>query len=314
MKKRLFLLVAVIFFGFSTGLTQTQNDKKIFGGVVNGKAIDLPKPEFPAEAINAAGEVKVQVLIDEQGNVVSAKALSGHPLLQQAAEQAAMKAKFKPTLLEGNPVKVSGTITYIFNEPKTREIIENGKIDPSATETDEFDETDIIGGGAVFRMLAKFNSDDRLLPLTNTLFGFITNAMKDDDFPKELEFAKELPTANKERRAEIIALMNSIFQEKDVGDKKWFYSFGQDLGDLVFESLKRTALGETDNSQTRIVLSKIRDQIIVPPAGFPEKLRSQLKEIIQLSENRNPDSPALTREIDQKVMTLLDLIFDEDEE
>ena len=86
-------------------------------GVVNGKATSLPKPPYPAtaRAVKAGGEVSVQVMIDEAGNVVSAKAISGHPLLRDAAEKAAQNAKFKPTLLSNQPVKVSGVIVYKFS-------------------------------------------------------------------------------------------------------------------------------------------------------------------------------------------------------
>lgn len=90
--------------------------KPISKGVINGSATSLPKPPYPpaAKAVRAAGAVNVQVLIDENGNVVSASAVSGHPLLRQAAVQAARSAKFKPTLLSGQPVKVNGVIVYNF--------------------------------------------------------------------------------------------------------------------------------------------------------------------------------------------------------
>jgi protein TonB len=90
--------------------------KIISKGVVNGSAISLPKPPYPpaAKAVRAAGTVSVQVTIDENGNVISASAAGGHPLLQQAAVSAARQAKFRPTLLSGTPVKVTGIITYNF--------------------------------------------------------------------------------------------------------------------------------------------------------------------------------------------------------
>ena len=86
-------------------------------GVVNGIAIDLPKPPYPptAKLINLTGTVNVQVLIDESGDVVSAKAIDGHILLKGEAERAARKAKFKPTLLSDQPVKVTGVIVYRFS-------------------------------------------------------------------------------------------------------------------------------------------------------------------------------------------------------
>lgn len=86
------------------------------GGVLNGKALELPKPAYPliARAAHASGTVVVQVLIDEDGNVVSARAISGHPLLQATSVAAARQARFKPTLLAGEPVKVTGVIQYNF--------------------------------------------------------------------------------------------------------------------------------------------------------------------------------------------------------
>ena len=88
----------------------------VSGGVLNGKAISKPQPAYPpiAKAARASGTVTVQIVVDEGGRVISASAVSGHPLLQQAAVAAARQARFSPTLLSGQPVKVSGVITYNF--------------------------------------------------------------------------------------------------------------------------------------------------------------------------------------------------------
>jgi protein TonB len=96
--------------------TPTPRRAPISGGVLNGKAISLPKPPYPpiARAARAAGTVTVQVTIDESGKVISARAVGGHPLLQQAAVQAAYGARFSPTQLSGQAVKVTGVITYNF--------------------------------------------------------------------------------------------------------------------------------------------------------------------------------------------------------
>jgi protein TonB len=90
--------------------------KPISGGVLNGRAISLPKPAYPAIAkqAHASGTVVVQVTIDENGNVISAHAISGHPLLQGVAVAAARSARFSPTKLSGQPVKVTGVIQYNF--------------------------------------------------------------------------------------------------------------------------------------------------------------------------------------------------------
>lgn len=90
--------------------------KTVSGGVLNGKAKSKPEPPYPAiaKAAKAQGTVTVQVVVDEQGRVTSARAVGGHPLLQQAAVQAARQATFEPTKLAGKPVKVSGVLTYNF--------------------------------------------------------------------------------------------------------------------------------------------------------------------------------------------------------
>ena len=67
-----------------------------------------------AKQIRLQGTVSVQVMIDETGKVISAKAVGGHPLLLAAAQQAAYGARFSPTKLGDQAVKVSGVITYNF--------------------------------------------------------------------------------------------------------------------------------------------------------------------------------------------------------
>jgi hypothetical protein len=88
----------------------------ISGGVMNGKAISLPRPDYPriARSAHASGTIVVQVIIDEAGDVSAAHAISGHPLLLGVSTAAAKRAKFSPTKLCGEPVRVTGVITYNF--------------------------------------------------------------------------------------------------------------------------------------------------------------------------------------------------------
>jgi protein TonB len=84
--------------------------------VLNGLAVSLPKPPYPpiAKQARVQGSVNVQVLVDETGRVISAKAVSGNPMLMPAAQQAALGARFSPTMLGEQAVKVSGVIVYNF--------------------------------------------------------------------------------------------------------------------------------------------------------------------------------------------------------
>ena len=90
--------------------------RTVHRSIVNSLAISLPKPPYPALAkkLGIEGTVSVQVLIDETGRVVSAKTVSGSALLATAAQQAALNARFSPTMLDEQRVKVSGVITYNF--------------------------------------------------------------------------------------------------------------------------------------------------------------------------------------------------------
>lgn len=87
------------------------------GGVLEGSAITRVTPVYPpvARAARVSGAVVVEVTVDEVGNVMSARAISGHTMLKDAAVAAARGWKFTPTQLGGVPVKVVGNITFNFN-------------------------------------------------------------------------------------------------------------------------------------------------------------------------------------------------------
>jgi tetratricopeptide (TPR) repeat protein len=96
-------------------LTGVASTNVLSAGIINGKAITLVTPPFPAEARGKqSGKVTVRVLIDENGNVLRACAVEGPSLLMKGSESAAYRSKFTPTKLEGMPVKVNGVIIYNF--------------------------------------------------------------------------------------------------------------------------------------------------------------------------------------------------------
>lgn len=128
--KRFSLMIVLIAAAAICSFAQSEAPKVIRGGVLNGKAVSLPKPEYPAvaKAARIGGLVQVAIVVDENGNVESANAVRNEKeeteeptqvtdakaALRAAAEEAALKAQFSPTLLSGNPVKVSGVISYNF--------------------------------------------------------------------------------------------------------------------------------------------------------------------------------------------------------
>ena len=112
-------------------IIKAEDEKKVSSvsaGTLNARAITLPQPQYPdiARAAKAEGQVTVEVTIDEQGNVIEARAISGHPLLQGASVKAARQAKFARTymqeirtnlerkIIDPGPVTVTGRLTYDF--------------------------------------------------------------------------------------------------------------------------------------------------------------------------------------------------------
>ncbi|MGQ0541730.1 MAG: energy transducer TonB [Blastocatellia bacterium] len=101
--------------------------KCVEAGVVNKKANSIPKPQVatiihpPHLQINQVQTVKVQIVIDEEGDVISARAVSGHPLLRAACIRSAVQAKFPATLINPGPLKVKAFLIYTFKPDGTIE-------------------------------------------------------------------------------------------------------------------------------------------------------------------------------------------------
>jgi protein TonB len=74
------------------------------------------QPVYPplAKQARIQGVVILEAIIGKDGAVTEVKVISGHPLLQQAAIDAVSQWKYKPTLLNGEPVEVVTTVTVNF--------------------------------------------------------------------------------------------------------------------------------------------------------------------------------------------------------
>lgn len=102
---------------FSEGRkSMSQAPEADHSAVLNGRALSLPRPEYPPEArsIHASGVVMVQLLIDISGKVVDAKVVCGQSVFAKSSLDAAYRARFTPTKLSGMPVEVNGIIVYHF--------------------------------------------------------------------------------------------------------------------------------------------------------------------------------------------------------
>ena len=99
----------------------TGKKRKIDNGPLRNYAIDIPVPAYPLhEKYGPSGTVRVRVVIDEGGTVLLAGAESGNSIFHDAARTSACKAKFKPILENGTPIRFTGFIVYEFTPPGLR--------------------------------------------------------------------------------------------------------------------------------------------------------------------------------------------------
>ncbi|HKP86784.1 MAG TPA: M56 family metallopeptidase [Blastocatellia bacterium] len=84
--------------------------------VLRSSVIKRVNAEYPpiARAAQLSGSVDVEIIVNEEGNVTSARAISGHPLLKAAAVEAARQWQFKSTAQSGAPTRIIGTLTFNF--------------------------------------------------------------------------------------------------------------------------------------------------------------------------------------------------------
>lgn len=173
LEKKIGELIIVVSLLFSISLAQTgkTSDAEIAvrksGVALEQEAIEKVEPVFPpiAKAARASGEVKVEVTIDKAGKVISARILSGHPLLRDSALVAARQWKFKAPMASGRPAKVSGILTFNFvldDGRKSEAEAERNNLDPSEARLDRG--TDLLKSFRLDEAIAEFREAIRLKP------------------------------------------------------------------------------------------------------------------------------------------------------
>ncbi len=286
-------------------IKQTQ---PISGGVVNGKAINLPMPVYPEDAqkLQIGGTVGVRVLIDETGNVFSAEAETGvdNLSLRTAAETAAMQAKFSPTLSDGKPVKVSGIITFNFvlkEDPKKRK-----------------DAVKFVGLGFFLNTIYQAAPNPAVF---NELFDFkdfkaeFAGEFGDfsEDIVKEVLTLSNVRELNEKQKQEAIdKVINSIF-EKASESELWQFKLGKDFSDLIgifsnavenngfdpekleIESVKKTA-------------ANIKDLLKAAPPEFPAKTLQKFNEFTANADKLDVTDSAKLNNFLEKLTDLIKII------
>lgn len=255
--------------------------KQISGGVLNGKATSLPKPEYPAaaRAENASGKVSVRVLIDEEGNVVSAKTVSGHEnaALRAASEAAALQAKFSPTTLAGNPVKVSGVITYNF---VAKEELEDG-MTPFAAGTILFLVRELAAHPEKFSRALEENSLE--------LRSMLKETASDPDFPG-LEPLSKLEATPADKRAELVeSVIAEMVAKLKAEPAVWKFELGRGFSDVLVPVMllgldKEPDIAKLDQARMKKGLRVMKQMLANAPAEMPKDTLNKLNALAALAD------------------------------
>lgn len=228
--KYLFLIALVFSFypasvnAQDAGAPAENTVKSVSGGVLNGKATNLVKPAYPAaaKAVKAQGAVNVQVVIDEQGSVVSATAVSGHPLLREASVTAARASKFSPTTLEGKPVKVTGVIVYNFVLPK------------SADQMKESEQLIAMGMVMFLTSLKEISGDEESDQILLDLSDELPASMRTE---KAL-FEKLVRAKSQSEKSSVIDEIIATMRKDLTGTDAWMVDLGKQWGGAIGEAFK----------------------------------------------------------------------------
>ena len=92
---------------------------RVGGNVQSAKLVNRVLPVYPVEAVeeDISGTVRLEATVTKEGTIRGLKVLEGHPLLVEAAKEAVLQWRYRPTYLNGLPVEV---ITYIVINFKQR--------------------------------------------------------------------------------------------------------------------------------------------------------------------------------------------------
>ena len=302
--KNLFLIVLFFSFGLTSVFAQEDGGepagnavRTISGGMLNGKAVNLVKPAYPAaaKAVKAQGAVNVQVTIDEQGNVISASAVSGHPLLRAGAVTAARASKFSPTTIEGKPVKVSGVIVFNFVLP------------------DESDQT-----------TSRMEESDRLVAMGMVMF---LSALKDIPGDEEsdrilLQMSDELPPsmrtdkalfeklARAESQSEKAAAIDEIIASMRrglTGTDAWVIDLGKQWGGAIGEAFKLKGSGYRLDRQGFIKsLQGMGWLLEAPPKDISAESLKRIREIAAYDNETDSITPDFINNFFKKSFEFID--------
>ena len=300
--KLFFLTLLVLGAGFSNIAAQNQGagpavegSKTISGGVLNGKAVNLVKPSYPAaaKAVRASGAVNVQVTIDENGNVISAAAVSGHPLLRAASVQAARQSKFSPTILQGQAVKVTGIIVYNFTLPK---------------ETKNSVNLIPMGLAMFLTALKEIPMDEETSQILRELGNELPVGMKDE----KAKFDKLARAKSASEKGRIVDEIVASMRKDLTGTDAWMVDFGKQWGSAIGEAFKVTQSNYSKDRQNFIKgLQGMNWLLESPPKDISEDVLDKIRAISSYNDETDAISPEFISDFFKASLDFIQYMIDD---
>ncbi len=300
MRTKFFFLTLLILcvnstYVFAQDAGEPNNAKLISGGVLNGKATSLPKPNYPAaaKAVKAGGAVNVQVTVDEEGNVIAASAVSGHPLLRAASITAARQAKFSPTMLSGQAVKVTGIIVYNFVLPK--ETSDSKKM--------------------VWMGLAMFLTALKDLPIDNEANQILRDF--GNEIPAEMnieksQFDKLARAKSSSEKGKVIDEIIASMRKNLSGTDVWNIDFGKQWGGAIGEAYKITDSNFRKDRETFIKnLQGMNWLLESPPKDISDETLEKIRAIASYNDETDAISPEYINDFFKSSLEFVQFMIDE---
>ncbi len=300
--KLFFLTLLVLGVGFSDIAAQNQgapaiaeDAKTISGGVLNGKAVNLVKPPYPAaaKAVRAGGAVNVQVTIDENGNVISASAVSGHPLLRAASVNAARQSKFSPTMLSGQAVKVTGIIVYNFTLPKETKASVN--LIP-------------MGLAMFLTALNEIPTDDE----TNQILRQLGDELPAGMEAEKAKFDRLARAKSSSEKRKLIDEIVVSMRKSLTGTDAWMVDFGKQWGGAIGEAFKVTESNYSKDRQNFIKgLQGMNWLLESPPKDISEDVLDKIRAISSYNDETDAISPEFISDFFKASLDFIQYMIDD---
>lgn len=267
---------------------QSDEDTRFLVTNFNHYLLNPVKAEYPKAARDAGltGSVQLWIEVNKNGEVTSAKLVSGAEQFAESALAAARLSKFKPYDFNGKIYKSTGILTLYFPDTREKEATEQFNAFLLGTRINS-------GFTGVFGLGGGWAED--------------VNAI-DPAIIKEVE--GDIKGVPPEKFMEVlIAGTNTRIKKKMTGEKLWYFELGEKMGRVIFEGVMNESKAVPRSEQSmRKILSDIKEHSKTLPPGFPHFAEKSLKQLVGQLERKELVSDEARKQIVDKWEEVFDFI------